>query len=117
MFQTILLDEHYLDNLKFLWEEKIGSHRELQLKAADLLVGNTTDYGLPNIDKTQPRLDYRNVDALKNAPESVQKILSIDMGERSDLTSTWKRELIDKVKLSEYDTTSSEARSKFNFFF
>lgn len=106
-------DENYLDNLKLLWEEKIGSNRELSLKASDLLIGNKSDYGLPDIDKSQPRLPYRNVEVLKNAPESVKKIFSINMGERVDLTAAWKHELINKVKTSEYDKSSLQAKSKF----
>lgn len=102
-----------MDNLKFLWEEKIGSQRELVFKASDLLIGNKSDYGLPNIDKSQPRLPYKNVDILKNAPESVQKIFSVDMGERIDLTLVWKYELIKKVRISENDKSSLQTKSNF----
>lgn len=100
-----------MDALKTLWEEKIGNQRELSLKAADSLVKNPT-YGLPDIDVSQPRLEYLKVDALRDAPESVKKIFSIDMGERVDLTAAWKSALLERVKIHEYDSSSLQTKSK-----
>uniref|UniRef100_A0AC35U087 28S ribosomal protein S15, mitochondrial n=1 Tax=Rhabditophanes sp. KR3021 TaxID=114890 RepID=A0AC35U087_9BILA len=104
------LDNHYIDALQMLWTEKISTERDVMMKGADNLIGNKTDYGLPNIDKTAPRLEYANVDELKDAPEAVKKIFSIDFGERKDLTNAYKRCMIDSVNNHSLDNTSYQVR-------
>lgn len=102
-----------MDNLKNLWTKKIGYERDLMMKASDNLIGrNNNDYALPHIDVTRPRLNYSNVDVLKNAPEQVKKIFSVDFGQRSDLSAAWKKELRDTVKLDAFDVSSLQSRSK-----
>lgn len=102
-----------MDALKLLWDRKVASERDLARKSDDNLVGNTTDYGLPNIDFKSPRLEYRRVEALKTAPESVKKIFSVEFGENSDFTAAWKREFIDVANLHEYDKSSLQSKSWF----
>lgn len=104
--EKIPLNSRYIDELKRLWEEKIGSERELIFKAQDRLIGNKGDFGLPPLDLSQPRLDYRGVDALVTAPESVKKIFSLDHGNTKDLTMTWKLEMIKKVRRDDIDMKS-----------
>uniref|UniRef100_A0A0N4Z980 Small ribosomal subunit protein uS15m n=1 Tax=Parastrongyloides trichosuri TaxID=131310 RepID=A0A0N4Z980_PARTI len=100
------LDSHYLDALQLLWTEKIGSERELMMKGSDNLIGNKEDYGLPSIDTSQPRYEYRNIDELTNAPEAVKKIFSIEYGERRDMTNAWKRTMMDSVNKHKLDESS-----------
>ncbi|CAD5206646.1 unnamed protein product [Bursaphelenchus okinawaensis] len=108
---SLPLDKFYIDNLKNLWTKKIGYERELMMKASDKLIGRESgDYALPDVDKTKPRLSYRNVDALRDAPESVKKIFSIDFGKRSDLSVVWKKEMVDQVKVNHYDKSSLQAK-------
>jgi hypothetical protein len=104
------LDNHYLDALVLLWNDKIGSERELMMKATDKLIQHDGNYGLPDLDRTQPRLEFEAVDALKDAPESVKKIFSIDFGERKDLTSAWKRELVESVNKHKFDENSLQSK-------
>ncbi|KAH7728500.1 Protein MRPS-15 [Aphelenchoides avenae] len=103
------LDDHYLDALKHLWEEKIGSERELNMKASDRLIGQT-QYFLPDVDQSQPRLPYENLDALREAPDAVKKIFSIEYGQRKDLTAAWKRDMIQSVNRHKYDNESLQMR-------
>ncbi|KAI6182486.1 Fimbrin [Aphelenchoides bicaudatus] len=103
------LDEHYIDNLKMLWEEKIGSERELHLKAEDHLIGRAQgDYGLPALERLRPKLEYEKVVELKDAPEDVRKIFSIEFGERSDYTDACKSDLIELVRKHRYDKGSTQ---------
>ena len=81
------------------------------MKASDKLVQHDGNYGLPHLDKTKPRLAYENVDSLKDAPESVKKIFSIEFGERRDLTDAWKRELVESVNKHKFDTNSLQSKS------
>jgi hypothetical protein len=108
-----ILDEHYIDNLKLLWDEKIGSERDLMMKATDRLIGRAEgDYGLPKIDLTRPKLAYEKVEELKDASEEVRKIFSIGFGERSDYTEACKNELIELVRKHRYDKDSLQIQSK-----
>lgn len=100
-----------MDALKHLWEEKIGSERELNMKASDRLIGQT-QYFLPDVDQSQPRLPYENLDALREAPDAVKKIFSIEYGQRKDLTAAWKRDMIQSVNRHKYDNESLQMRSK-----
>lgn len=100
-----------MDGLKSIWEQKIGSERDLSRKAEDNLIGNSTDYGLPELDYEKPRLEYRRVEALRDAPESVKKIFSVGYGERSDFMATWKQEFLDAVNLHKYDESSLQSKS------
>ncbi|KAL3092462.1 hypothetical protein niasHS_007671 [Heterodera schachtii] len=104
------LNDYYIDALKSLWEEKIGSERELMYKAQDFLIGNTTDFGLPSLDMSQPRLEYRGLKVLAEAPESVQRIFSLDHGERSDFTTACKKEMTDRVRYNQLDQHSLPAK-------
>ncbi|VDP43195.1 unnamed protein product [Heligmosomoides polygyrus] len=70
------LDENYIDALGKLYYEKIGSERDLGLKAQDNLVADRVKFGLPDLDLEAPRSPYKDLDALKNAPDSVKKIFS-----------------------------------------
>jgi len=104
------LDDHYLDALVLLWTEKVGSEREVMMKGSDKLIKHDGSYGLPDLDKSKPRLKYENVDLLKDAPESVKKVFSIEFGERRDLTDAWKRELIESVNKHKFDGDSYQAK-------
>uniref|UniRef100_A0A1I7Z9W8 Small ribosomal subunit protein uS15m n=1 Tax=Steinernema glaseri TaxID=37863 RepID=A0A1I7Z9W8_9BILA len=111
------LDDHYIDALQKLYTDKIGSERELNVKADDSLVGRTgtpastpQDYGLPEIDVKAPRRAYAHVDELANAPESVKRIFSIEYGLRRDLSDAWKQELIQSVNKHKYDDNSLQMR-------
>lgn len=99
-----------------LWEEKIGNERELHLKAADSLIGREEgDYGLTKITPLRPKIEYENIPELKNASEEVQKLFSIEFGERSDYTEACKKDLIDLVKTHHYDENSLQIKSKLAF--
>lgn len=100
-----------MDALKLLWDQKIASERDLTRKADDNLIGNSTDYGLPDIDMKKPRLEYRRVEALRDAPDLVKKMFSVEFGERSDFMAAWKREFIDSANLHEYDKSSLQSKS------
>ncbi|TKR92197.1 hypothetical protein L596_006896 [Steinernema carpocapsae] len=111
------LDSHYIDALEKLYTDKIGSERELYVKKDDSLIGRTgtasatsKDYGLPELDLTEPRLSYANVDALMSAPESVKRIFSIGYGQRRDITAAWKQKLIQSVNKHKYDHNSLQMR-------
>uniref|UniRef100_A0A0N5BSW2 Small ribosomal subunit protein uS15m n=1 Tax=Strongyloides papillosus TaxID=174720 RepID=A0A0N5BSW2_STREA len=104
------LDDNYLDALELLWKEKIGSEREVMMKGSDNLIGNKTDYGLPQVDTSQLRYAYRHVDELRDAPESVKRIFSIEYGERRDLSGAWKRTLIDSVNKHKFDDSSLQVK-------
>jgi len=108
--ETLTIDKSYLDNLAKLYQEKVGSNRELLFKREDNLVQHDNKCWLPEIDASQPCLAYRNIDALKTAPESVKRIFSIEYGERKDLTDAWKDLIIGQVKKHPLDTKSLEAR-------
>jgi hypothetical protein len=96
-----------------LWEEKIGNERELTMRATDSLIGRAEgDYGLPKIAPLRPKLAYENVAELKDAPEEVRKIFSIEFGERSDYTEACKNDLIELVRKHRYDKNSLQIQSK-----
>ncbi|VDK60911.1 unnamed protein product [Cylicostephanus goldi] len=100
------LDDNYIDALGKLYYEKIGSERDLGLKAADNLVADQQKFGLPDLDLSSPRFQYRDLDILKDAPESVKKIY------RRDMSSEWKAQLIGKVNQHTLDEASLEMKSK-----
>ncbi|XGW22430.1 hypothetical protein V3C99_005004, partial [Haemonchus contortus] len=104
------LDEHYIDALGKLYYEKIGSERDLGLKAQDNLVADRVKFGLPDLDLNAPRYPYKNLDVLNDAPESVKKIFSIGFGTRRDMSSEWKAQLIGKVNQHSLDTSSLEMK-------
>jgi hypothetical protein len=111
----MFLDEYYIDNLKTLWEEKIGNERELALRAADNLIGREEgDYGLSKIAPLRPKVEYENVPELKTASEEVKKLFSIEFGERSDYTEACKKDLIDLVKKHNYDKDSLQIKSEYS---
>ncbi|CAD5209637.1 unnamed protein product [Bursaphelenchus xylophilus] len=108
---SLPLDKTYIDSLKTLWVKKIGAERELMMKASDSLIGRSEgDYALPYVDITQPKLEYRNVDILRDCPEEIKKIFSIEFGKRSDLTAVWKKAMVDDVKLDKYDSSSLQSK-------
>ncbi|CAB3407265.1 unnamed protein product [Caenorhabditis bovis] len=104
------LDENYIDNLTKLYYEKIGSERDLGLKASDNLIVENTDFGLPKIDKSKIRSKYEDLDVLKNAPESVRKIFSVEMATRRELSNEWKSALIQSVRQHSLDESSLEMK-------
>uniref|UniRef100_A0A0K0DD70 Small ribosomal subunit protein uS15m n=1 Tax=Angiostrongylus cantonensis TaxID=6313 RepID=A0A0K0DD70_ANGCA len=103
------LDENYIDALGKLYYDKVGSERDLELKAHDNLV-NRVKFGLPDLDFNAPRYPYKGLDVLENAPESVKKIFSIGFGTRRDMTSEWKAQLIGKVNQHSLDNSSFEMK-------
>ncbi|CAJ0574302.1 unnamed protein product, partial [Mesorhabditis spiculigera] len=104
------LDDNYIDQLKMIYTDKVMSERDLTMKASDNLIADKVTYGLPQLDMTAPRPPYTNVDALKDAPESVKKIFSLDFGTRRDLTSEWKRVMIEQVNHHALDNASHEKK-------
>ncbi|KAI1731506.1 hypothetical protein Ddc_00329 [Ditylenchus destructor] len=107
---TVKLNEYYFDNMKLLWDEIVGSQRALVMKTQDKLIGNYTDYGLPKIDPTKPRLEYRHVEMLRNAPDSVKKIFSIEYGQKLDMTAVIKKEMAEKVVRHGYEKSTPQAK-------
>ncbi|KAI6178069.1 Fimbrin [Aphelenchoides besseyi] len=108
---SLPIDENYIDNLKKLWNEKLSNERDLMMRASDKLIGKTPgDYGLPPMDPLRPRLDYAEVEELKNAPESVKKIFSVEYGVRSDYTKACKKDFIDLVKSHRYEKNSLQIK-------
>lgn len=69
----MILDDRYIDAMKNLWEEKIGSEREVSFKGDDRLIGRRPEEWVPNVDLTSPRADYADLD-WQDIPESVKKI-------------------------------------------
>ncbi|GMR51691.1 hypothetical protein PMAYCL1PPCAC_21886 [Pristionchus mayeri] len=104
------LNDHYIDALKKLYEEKVGSERDLGLKQADNLVADRVTFGLPELDLSQPRGPYRAVDELNDAPKSVKRIFSLELGSRKERTEAWKQQLIDRVSLHSIDSGSLEMK-------
>ncbi|KJH53332.1 hypothetical protein DICVIV_00455 [Dictyocaulus viviparus] len=104
------IDDNYIDALGKLYYEKVGSERDLGLKAQDNLVADRVKFGLPDIDLDAPRFPYKNVDELKSAPASVRKIFSVGYGTRRDLSSEWKTQLIGKVNKHSLDNSSFEMK-------
>ncbi|CAI2318786.1 unnamed protein product [Caenorhabditis sp. 36 PRJEB53466] len=104
------LDENYIDALTKLYYEKIGSERELGLKAADNLILEKTEFGLPRIEKTKIRAKYDDLDVLSNAPEAVKKIFSVEMATRRELSQEWKESLIKSVRQHSLDESSLEMK-------
>ena len=85
----------YIGELKKIWEEKIGSERELIFKAPDRLIGirnvrSSEEFGLPKLDLSKPRLDWAGIDALEGAPPEVKKIYSLEHGSLGDVSAAWK---------------------------
>ncbi|KHJ84838.1 hypothetical protein OESDEN_15443, partial [Oesophagostomum dentatum] len=108
--RALPLDENYIDALGKLYYEKVGSERDLGLKAADNLVADRVKFGLPDLDLSAPRAPYKGLDVLNDAPESVKKIFSIGFGTRRDLSSEWKAQLIGKVNQHALDNSSLEMK-------
>jgi len=105
------LDDHYVDALKTIWEEKYGSERDLSMKAADYLIGNTKDYAMPAVDPNQPQLKYRGVKALDDAPESVKRIVSVEFASAKDISNAKKYHMMRSVNFHEYDMDSLQSQS------
>ncbi|CAJ0946543.1 unnamed protein product, partial [Mesorhabditis belari] len=110
MARTLPLDDNYIDQLKKIYDDKIGSERDLTMKASDNLVADKITYGLPQLDLSKPRPPYSYVDSLKDAPESVRKIFSLEFGTRRDVTSEWKRVMIESVNHHTLDNSSLEKK-------
>ncbi|KAF7638706.1 hypothetical protein Mgra_00001788 [Meloidogyne graminicola] len=108
--EKLPLDARYIDQLKIFGKEKIGSERQLIFKAQDNLIGNSTDYGLPRLNMDEPKLDYRGIDALESAPESVKKIFSLAHASSRDMNMAWKSEMIKKVRRDDLDGKSLSAK-------
>lgn len=108
--RALPLDTNYIDALGKLYYEKIGSERDLGLKAADNLVADRVTFGLPFLDLSLPRGSYKNLDILDNAPNAVKKIYSVEFGTRRDLTTEWKSQLIGKVTQHSLDKSSLEMK-------
>jgi small subunit ribosomal protein S15 len=64
-----------------------------------------------------PKLEYELVEELKDAPESVKRIFSVEYGERSDYTGACKKDLVDLVKKHKYDKNSLQMKSRFMHIF
>uniref|UniRef100_A0A915D1R2 Uncharacterized protein n=1 Tax=Ditylenchus dipsaci TaxID=166011 RepID=A0A915D1R2_9BILA len=95
--RKVPLDERYLENLRLIWEEKVGSQRELRLKTQDSLIGrkrSLEDYGLPPLDFSQPKIAYRYR----------------EVWQRSDATGARKAELAEKITGHKYDRDSHAAQ-------
>ncbi|VDO96487.1 unnamed protein product [Soboliphyme baturini] len=97
----------YIDRLGEVWSLMIAVSRDVFFKRDDNLIKHDGNYGLPQVDLSQPKAEYEGIAA---APEPVKKIFSIAYGERKDLTFQWKRKLMDKVRCNELDDESYEAR-------
>uniref|UniRef100_A0A8R1I3G2 Small ribosomal subunit protein uS15m n=1 Tax=Caenorhabditis japonica TaxID=281687 RepID=A0A8R1I3G2_CAEJA len=104
------LDENYIDALSKLYYEKIGSERDLGLKAVDNLILEKTEFGLPRVEKSKVRAKYEDLDLLTNAPESVKKIFSVEMATRRELSQEWKQSLIKSVRQHSLDDSSLEMK-------
>lgn len=66
-------DDHYVDTLTQLWNEKIGSERDVSMKGDDRMIGKKPKNWLPEIDETAPRVGYDQLD-WEGIPDSVKKI-------------------------------------------
>ncbi|CAI5440382.1 unnamed protein product [Caenorhabditis angaria] len=108
--RSLPLDENYIDALSKLYYEKIGSERDLGLKAADNLILEKEEFGLPKIDKTKLRSKYEDLDVMQNAPELVKKIFSVEMATRKELSHEWKNSLIKSVRQHSLDSNSLEMK-------
>lgn len=103
------LGPSYIDSLTHLWKEKMTTREDLIFKQEDSLI-KTENHGLPQLDPMTPKLGYEKVEALKTAPESVQKIFSVGYGERSDMAAVWKEKTMGAVRESPMDSFSLEAK-------
>ncbi|PAV71831.1 hypothetical protein WR25_26456 [Diploscapter pachys] len=102
--------DNYIDQLGKLYYEKVSYERDAHLKIDDNLVADQVKFGLPDIDRSAPRFPYKNVDMLNNAPESVKRIFSVELGARKDLSTAWKQTLIESVSHHSLDKSSTEMR-------
>lgn len=65
---------------------------------------------MPQIDKSQFILEFRNSKELQTADEVVQKLFTLEYAPKKHLKEYYKNELVNKVKRHELDVTSIEAR-------
>ncbi|VDD94845.1 unnamed protein product [Enterobius vermicularis] len=108
--RALPLDDHYIDNLKLLYEDKVAYEKDLRYKAEDLLVGRSPSDWLPKIDLALPRVGYEEIDVLSKAPDSVKRIFSVGYGTRRDLTDAWKKALTSQVRKHALDKSSLEMK-------
>uniref|UniRef100_A0A915HRV0 Small ribosomal subunit protein uS15m n=1 Tax=Romanomermis culicivorax TaxID=13658 RepID=A0A915HRV0_ROMCU len=97
----------YIDKLTDLYMEKLYVRRDLSFKKDDFLIKHDSNYWLPKVDPMTPKVEYRDVQKLKDAPECVKRIFGIELGERKDLVNEWRRQLTEKVKLNPLDKNTS----------
>lgn len=65
---------------------------------------------IPEIDKNQPQLRFRNCKELENASDTVKKLCSLEFAPRNQLTKTYFRETVEKVKRHNMDVASIEVK-------
>uniref|UniRef100_A0A5S6QDT8 Small ribosomal subunit protein uS15m n=1 Tax=Trichuris muris TaxID=70415 RepID=A0A5S6QDT8_TRIMR len=100
----------YIDKLGAIWLEMVSVGRDVSFKRDDFFIQRDVKRWLPELDVEKPRAEYEYVKALKSAPETVQKIFSVQYGHRKDSTFLWKRMLISLVQQHDLDNESLEAR-------
>ncbi|KRY12222.1 28S ribosomal protein S15, mitochondrial [Trichinella patagoniensis] len=93
---SVPLVQGYIDRLGEIWFEMFSVSRDVNFKRA-----HDSTHWLPHVDIKQLKAD---------APDSVKKLFSIELGRRKDLTFQWKRALMNKVRQNELDTSSLEVR-------
>jgi len=100
-------DAKYIDNICEVWTEKMSVQRELLFKKDDKLIKHDSNYWLPKVQPLTLKSKYQEVQALKDAPDAVKKIFSVEYGERYDLTDVWKKIITEKVQPNPLDEKCS----------
>lgn len=66
--------------------------------------------GLPKIPANSMPLEYNLSDEIKDAPESVKRIFSVENLGKKEYNALVKQELIDRVRRHQYDSNTAETR-------
>ncbi|CDW57647.1 hypothetical protein TTRE_0000594001 [Trichuris trichiura] len=100
----------YTDRLADIWLEMVSVSRDVSFKRDDFFIQRDVKQWLPQLDLEKARAEYEDIAALKNAPNLVKKIFSVQYGQRKDSTFLWKRVLMNLVRQHDLDNNSLESR-------
>jgi len=91
-----------VDYLPFKWT--YPATRDVIAESGD----KVSDFG--EIDLSKAKKYFGNTEELRDAPDHIKKIFSLEFATRRELTETLKKEFVARVQRHPYDTTSFEYR-------
>ncbi|KHJ44500.1 hypothetical protein D918_05165 [Trichuris suis] len=100
----------YTDKLVDIWLEMVSVSRDVTFKRDDFFIQRNVKQWLPELDIEKTRAEYEYIAALKNAPNLVKRIFTVQYGQRKDSTFLWKRALVNLVRQHDLDNESLESR-------